>query len=1091
MTGPEAGLAGALALTAHYFPREHEGKPVAGLVEATFFAHRKPQAWSRWATLSPQERDVMRQVMWLMPAYLADPGRLAEATMRLTGAASADGLDRSGGAFRPIDGPAVASGVIVRVGGDFLGYAKRTTDRFFTFGQTRRAQAFAGPGFFQTRTTYHHEEGTTSREIVFEAAPGFDQPVGHEALPRLTTRPARDRVTPTVEELKQIAKELSTRKGCDWLEERLELFLDGLKTSDGDDLAEFDLTAGDLQTLNAPTGSGKSVLVRIMASWGAMNGVRTGIVVSDVRTTMELAAEINADLAHLHKQGKLPEVARCTPLMSPAKMHERALDHAALTPPSASRPWDPATVKDLAILGSGCAQRPLMDPADLFKPGDENCTTLTSAATGSNWLACPFIPVCGKFEQLYEAVDAAVIVTNHHNLLDGSTRIGIVLDEQAHNGTARGTAGVSVLEFILRACDVLLVDEVDAFQSTAIASCTSELVLASRKRTSVPRAIDDDTHKLPSVHKRAMTPPITHTRFIAEMLLEWIGEDGLRLNPGNEAKSPDGASRDNAGWRMARSRDRELAQLLFPDQATLDDVPPELFDLLDQLSPTSWSADHESPLFPDDDVDWSEIKESLENLLGSRGEDHLAVVRAQMRTILADRIPDPQKLAAVVNLLVTRAVLEELDRVLDRVRDEAQAMRYLDRASVHKILESMRDKTVTRFYPTAMLGRAVRGYQVKGMEKKDSDAELASQAFGGDPHTLVAELGGLTALFAAGVQRPVMGLSATAYLPQAVQEHIHAPVRWWIPDDHPNSIKTRATLVQSAAGEAMRIGGLPQHLKPEALNDLGKALYEQHLARRLAKLAQSPRTASRARVILAVNSYEQAAHLAAGVGRADGLDHGIWVLARKRGQQPDYERTLPPTIQKIYRAELKDFPNRGEILIAPLSVIARGLNIVVETRSAVSEIYLCVRPVLSIEDIPWMHASVNAAGRKALPVGGSDTPVAAIRAAREASWAQLRQILRSPAELSNMNHDLRKELVASMLNLLIQLAGRARRGGTDMTLHLVDQAMHDSKFSSDLATVIREIHDDWTPEQRDMMNELYGEALQSFLSYAGIDRDTF
>jgi hypothetical protein len=147
--------------------------------------------------------------------------------------------------------------------------------------------------------------------------------------------------------------------------------------------------------------------------------------------------------------------------------------------------------------------------------------------------------------------------------------------------------------------------------------------------------------------------------------------------------------------------------------------------------------------------------------------------------------------------------------------------------------------------------------------------------------------------------------------------------------------------------------------------------------------------------------------------------------------------------------------------------------------------------VLSIEDIPWMHASVNAAGRKALPVGGSDTPVAAIRAAREASWAQLRQILRSPAELSNMNHDLRKELVASMLNLLIQLAGRARRGGTDMTLHLVDQAMHDSKFSSDLATVIREIHDDWTPEQRDMMNELYGEALQSFLSYAGIDRDTF
>src|SRR5690606_22146588 len=156
----------------------------------------------------------------------------------------------------------------------------------------------------------------------------------------------------------------------------------------------------------------------------------------------------------------------------------------------------------------------------------------------------------------------------------------------------------------------------------------------------------------------------------------------------------------------------------------------------------------------------------------------------------------------------------------------------------------------------------------------------------------------------------------------------------------------------------------------------------------------------------------------------------------------------------------------------------------------VSEIYLCVRPVLSIEDTPWMHASINAAGRNALPAGGRDTPVLAIRAAQKASQDQLRQILRSPSELSNSNPTRRNALVASMLDLLIQLAGRARRGGTDMTLHLVDEAMHDSKFSSDLATVIREIHDDWTPEQRDMMNELYGEALQSFLSYAGIGRDT-
>lgn len=1093
MTGQEAGLAGALALAAHYFPRkDDEGHVLAGFEEATFFAYRKPQAWAEWPSLPMAERNLIRQVMFLMAQEWTDEKRIRAAVLALLGTLTPDpaSADKSGGSLRlPSGDPHLANAVIPRVGGDFLAYAHRVTGPFFTFGKRPKAQAFAGPGTLRTRTAYlGKEHGTTSREISIQETPGFFEAPGHEVLPQVHTRPQRDRVAPTVKQLLDVAKILSGQnKSVAYLHQVLKRFFKSMKTTDGT-LTELDLTAGDLQVLNAPTGSGKTVLVRVLASWAAMNDRRIALAVTDVRATLDMAWDINNDLTYLHRKEHLDEPAHCTPLMSPSSMHRRAMDYAALGSSTQIDEWDRRARTDIGLLSTGCAQRALMDPPTLYPHGEENCTSLTSAATGSTRLTCSFAPVCGKFQQFYKAADAAVIVTNHANLLEGQTRIGVVLDGQEFRGKARGTRGMSVLEMTLRACDALVIDEIDAFQTAAISSCTSEITLASRKRTSALREIDSDAKHLPVVHEMGLVAPVSHARLMAEMLLLWLcSGSGLKMNPGSEADSPDGASRDNTGWRLARSRDREILRILFPDLTSAEDVTPELFAFLDEIMPAPWfDAEPDEEIELPEGADWDAVETALTTLTAQRGQDHLTDTRDAMRTLLCDLVPDAHQRAAVVNLLVTRTVLRELDGALDEVRMQAQTLRYLDLGSVRKILETMRSRTVSTLYPLAMLGRLIHGYQVKGMDNKEKEAELLSRSFGGDPHTFVSELGGLTALLTAGVQRPVMGLSATAYLPQAVQEHIHAPVRWWLPDTRPESIVTVATPVRGNNGDAMRVGGLPQELKPKALRDLGRGLYEQQLSRRLARLEkQEP---ERARVILAVNSYEQAAHLAAGVAQADGLNHRVCLLVKKPEKQR-YEEHLPAHVDRMVREELKEFPDRGEILIAPLAVIGRGLNIVVGTRSAVRDIYLCVRPVLSIEDTDWLHASVNAAGFNTLPVGGSDEPLAVLRTASEASWKQLTKILRSPARFSNMDHDLRKELVAGMLVLLIQLAGRARRGETDMTLHIVDHSIHDKKFSSDLATIIEQIYRDWTPKQREIMNELYGQALQAFLTYAGLDQE--
>ncbi|ESZ99712.1 hypothetical protein CcI6DRAFT_04875 [Frankia sp. CcI6] len=162
----------------------------------------------------------------------------------------------------------------------------------------------------------------------------------------------------------------------------------------------------------------------------------------------------------------------------------------------------------------------------------------------------------------------------------------------------------------------------------------------------------------------------------------------------------------------------------------------------------------------------------------------------------------------------------------------------------------------------------------------------------------------------------------------------------------------------------------------------------------------------------------------------------------------------------------------------------------VGTRSAVRSVYLCVRPLALLGEPAEMYGSINAAGLRALPPGGSADPAQALAEARTAAWERLSLLLRTAPQFTAMHKPLQEEIVAGVIVDLIQLAGRARRGGGDAVLHLVDYAFHEDTWSSDLETILRRIHSQWTPAVRTRMNDLYGEALNAFLDYAGIHPNT-
>jgi hypothetical protein len=73
-----------------------------------------------------------------------------------------------------------------------------------------------------------------------------------------------------------------------------------------------------------------------------------------------------------------------------------------------------------------------------------------------------------------------------------------------------------------------------------------------------------------------------------------------------------------------------------------------------------------------------------------------------------------------------------------------------------------------------------------------------------------------------------------------------------------------------------------------------------------------------------------------------------------------------------------------------------------------------------------------------------------------------------------------------MLVDFIQLAGRARRGGTPVELFLVDGAFHDARLASDLPSLMRYHFQSLTPDERAAMRRIYGGMLTALLEFADL-----
>lgn len=870
-----------------------------------------------------------------------------------------------------------------------------------------------------------------------------------------------------------------------------------LCTGAGERLAEqLRMRAGAMSVLSAPTGIGKSVMMRGLGAWCVQEGTTLTLVVPNNVAVLELAYGITQDLEALG----LPVEGVVAPLMSPDTIME-------------AREKVTSTSRDAAFvewvnrrLGYGCGlagTAELDEEVDAWVPGSEPCRDLVAITTPDSGPdgrrrrpklpvihTCPFHHGCGKHRLVREACTAQVIVTTHANFQVGRLRIPVAFDE----GPVEENATVEKL--VLARSQLVVIDEVDAFQNTALSHAGRELILMWGGRTEgVPlheldRQVTEAFTRIPGSMDEPTRGHLFSARLASMDYANHLARGRLGPTPARRAKRGTGPARrvdQHPQWIIPNRWDGYLAVMLkafFRQDPALLVSDPEahraehadtvLLKLLTRRkTPVEELPEHVRPMA-------SALRALTEpSALGGVLEHTRRVLDAELSGWMSDRLR-----ADTVDRLLRRSYLVPLRSILYWFVNNASRLNTAGIPAARQIADALGAYSTWRAAPYGPQGRLMFAFTEHVPDGNPGDTRLAVSGFGGDPHVYTTGLGKITALAHAGASRVVLGLSATAYLPGAHRHHIHTPPTWWVPDLDAGGVTVRAEPIPGLDREMIRISGKTGSQRRDATRLLGRKLGPR-LSRELETLAHATDTPGvQDRIALATTSYESCVLLAEGLRQGGVPPEWICVAVPPKAPacigQPGMWNELPGD-------RLEDFGRmRGaRIVIAPLGRIERTLNILApaQTRSAIGSIWLAIRPVPLIDDPAELLAHVNAAAHA--EARASETPWLELKRRRDVAGHAFEDTVTSQRYMRALPHRVQMAIAAELIITLIQLVGRARRGGTPGVVNLVDYAFLDPRGGSDLPKLIQDLRAEWERTgELPRLRAYYGATLQAFFDFA-------
>lgn len=1069
MTSPGPGprnvlpvvMRAAVAVAALHFPdgTSPDGGRLVSRDMACFVLDGHLEAWSGWGRLPAEHQRRLTRLLRYRHNQLANAQLAREHLDRFLMAGALPGCT-------PADDYPENGTIVVAPGMPLPDFADACLDEVTALQAAREGcLAAAAPGRYRTTIFVPGPGGaSTVTDVRFDIR---DHHVaGQQVPPAILDASPLITLTVPFSELEDIAAALDTASDTKYRTEAVQRFIRQAQRAGGGPAGVLDLEAGSLNELIAYTGFGKSVvLTETFACWAARNGI-----------VVTFAVPTNADVVRsAHQIERALELLGCdvtvTPLMSPRSVLTVAEAAAGRTTPNG-----PGADWIWSRLGYGCALAGAATAdkqVDAWQPGQEPCRSLRrqdgSRHRRDPVAACPWRGSCGKFALARAACTAGVIVTSHANLLAGR------LQAPVDNG--RGiTDQVTVEELILRRSHVLVIDEIDSFQRTALDHAGRGLLLDQAGQTDTPlRLLDGEfSAAFGRVHEdvdASVRDACSATRFLSENYVSHLHYG--RLGPTTpDTRRPRGPSRH---WVVPRRWDAWLTARLFG----LDKETPVTDEQLKMF--TSLFASGPGPE-PDEPGFFRQLRPALRAVISSGPEGRaITDIRSTLDHALEGTVTDERD--QVINRMLRRAILEQIRFHLYQLMANTPQLSAAGVESTQQIADALGSYGRWRATPTGPLGRLVFAFTEHRDETGEEPARLTTAAFGGDPHVYTVSIGDTTALALAGTRRIVLGLSATAYFPFAPHYHVHIPPRWWVSDDNPGAVTIEATPVDT------RVSGLDEPARTENTRLLAQRLWARELDAELQRLRQE--APSRARVLLATTSYDGARLVAEGLATAGVASRRICLAVRPhRDEVPrpgGHVVTDAGAWLELPADRLEDFPavSGADILIAPLARVQRGVNIIGEgDKSALGSVWLLVRPVPVIDEPAELVAHLQAKALADHP-GPSEEPLSVLRDRRNAAGKYFEEIVSRPPYFQAQPAQVKLSVTAEIINNAIQLIGRARRGGTPAVLHLVDEAFHDAQAGTDFATLITRLRAAWADAGTlQQMRQLYGTTLDAFFAYA-------
>ncbi|MBB4981462.1 hypothetical protein [Streptomyces nymphaeiformis] len=1081
-------IACACACAQAYFP---DGRSGTTLTAAQYVLTGKYDTWASFASLPLDDQRRLSRLI----AHRANP--LANDTA-FRDYANINFFERRVPGFRLLDGQ---EQVVAHHGLDPRACADQLLSEM---DDIRAAQlvssSIAKPGEY-THTLRVPMAGRQSAPVL--AYYTFEE---HQAPPR-RAQPARLRTAPELPEVElkipgflQLNAQLDQGTGKAFRAETLEPFFRKMRTGRGEAVEDvLRLQAGPTQVLSAPTGSGKSVLLRSYATWAVQEGNTVALVVDTNANALKLAHAIERDLEEWGVRERLGAEASTVvvPLMSPNSLM-REVDRAV------KGSHDPDYVDWVfARIGYSCqlpACASVDEAVDTWVPGGEPCTKLTPVRPerGEPYRSmpapkvCPFRQGCGKFRLARQAAAARVIVTTHANLYEGRMHIPL----EADDGTV--DEKVSVEKFLMTRAQVVLIDELDAFQSTVMDRSGRGLPLAWGDRGHDRPLLEVDSQlvsafgRLPGALEERTRSNVSECRRLAETYTMHLARGDLTLSdqlPDDPQQKPR-KRRGGRRWIVPQRWDgwlaRHLAAFLSGDEATVS-IDPESREASAAavLLEAVYDRKVATYLLPSHVREFARLVRSITAPVDAAGI--LEHARGELFEMLAAWIPAAKARAAVIDRLARRMFLVPLREMLYSFVHDAPQLKLAGVPAAEEIAQALGGYEKWRAIPHGPLGRLVFAFTEDHNPKSLHETKLSAAAFGGDPHRYITSLGLINALAHSGHPRVVLGLSATAFMPGAHRHHIHVRPQLIVPDEG-SSVIIDARPIPDLEGELIRISGLSGKKRREATKQLGMKLWSE-LSRELEALATQDIPGVQDAILLATTSYESCRDLAEGM-RLAGAPPGLIAVAVRPDADADTAAELDPEDQpwiEIPGDQLEDFGARehARILIAPLKRAERSLNILTpgERRSRIGSIWLAVRPMSIVDDPDELLAHVGARALDDHRV--DDKPWLELARSKKVSGQYFDQLLSSQRYFSALPRRAKKAIAAELIASIIQLVGRARRGGTPGRIRLVDYAFLDPKGNSDLPSLIRQLRTDWARSgELDTLLTTNGEALRAFFTFA-------